>query len=170
MLISIHYASKWIWSRILTDRGSRLKRGQLSDTSHAFPRGGPNDVPRGGWVRTLREALGMSQAQLAARAGISRATVQKLELAEARRRITLDSLDRLAAALGCHVAIALVPRDGSLEEFREREASAKAEALLKPTEHSMKLEGQGVSTAARQRLKQNLVESLLKRSPRKLWQ
>ena len=112
----------------------------------------------------------MSQSQLAVRAGISRATVQKLELAEARRRITLGSLDRLAAALGCHVAVALVPRGGSLDEFREREASAKAEALLKPTEHSMKLESQAVSTAVHQRLKQNLVESMLKGSPRKLWQ
>jgi predicted DNA-binding mobile mystery protein A len=112
----------------------------------------------------------MSQSQLAARAGVSRATVQKLEQAEARRRITLDSLDRLAAALGCQVSVVLVPRDGSLDEFREREASAKAEALLKPTEHSMTLEGQGVSTTARQRLKEDLVESLLKGSPRKLWQ
>lgn len=154
----------------MTDRGSRLKRAQLGDTTRAFPHGGPNDMPRGGWVRAIRESIGMSQSQLAARAGVSRATVQKLELAEARRRITLDSLDRLAAALGCHVAVALVPRSGSLEEFREREASAKAETLLKPTEHSMKLEGQAVSTAARQRLKQNLVESLLKGSPRKLWQ
>ena len=154
----------------MTDRGSRLKRGQLGDTLRAFPHSGPNDMPRGGWVRAIREAIGMSQAQLAARAGVSRATVQKLELAESRRRITLDSLDRLAAALGCHVALVLVPRGGSFGEFREREANAKAEALLKPTEHSMKLEGQGVSTAARQRLKQDLVESLLKGSPRKLWQ
>lgn len=127
-------------------------------------------MPRGGWVRAIREALGMSQAQLAERAGISRVTVQKLELAEARRRITLDSLDRLATALGCHVAVALIPRGGSREELRERAASVKAEALLKPTEHSMKLEGQDVSLAARQRLKENLIESLLKGSPRKLWQ
>jgi len=154
----------------LTDRGSRLNRGQLGDMARAFPQAGPGERPRSGWVRAIREALGMSQSQLAARAGVSRGTVQKLELAEARRRITLDSLDRLAAALGCRVSVALVPRDGSLDEFREREADAKAEALLKPTEHSMTLEGQGVSMAARQRLKQDLVESLLTGSPRKLWQ
>jgi len=117
----------------------------------------------------MREALGMSQAQLAARAGISRATVQKLEQAEASRRITLDSLDRLAAALGCQVAIALIPHGGSLDALREQVANAKAEELLKPTEHSMKLEGQGVSAANRQRVKQDLVESLLRGSPRKLW-
>ena len=146
-----------------------MKRDQLTDQARAFPQPGTGTSPRGGWVRAIREALGMSQAALAARAGISRATVQKLEQAETDRRITLDSLERLAAALDCNVAVALVPRGGSLEQFRERAADAKAEALLKPTEHSMNLEGQGVAKSARQRLKNNLVESLLKGSPRKLW-
>ncbi len=79
----------------MTDRLSKLKRRQLDESARRFPRGAAS--PRSGWVRAMREALGMSQAQLATRAGISRATVQKLELAEGRRRITLDSLDRLAA-------------------------------------------------------------------------
>jgi len=45
----------------------------------------------------------------------------------------------------------------------------KAEAILKPTEHSMRLEDQGVSAANRKRVKQGVVESLLRGSPRKLW-
>ena len=111
----------------------------------------------------------MSQARLASRAGLSRATVQKLEQAEASRRITLDSMDRLAAALGCQVAIALIPHGGSLDALRDRQAELKAETLLRPTEHSMRLEGQDVSAANRQRVKQRLVESLLRGSSRKLW-
>ena len=111
----------------------------------------------------------MSQAQLASRAGVSRATVQKLEQAEVSRRITLDSMDRIASALGCQVAIALVPHGGSLDALRERQADTMAETILRPTEHSMRLEGQGVSAANRQRVKQGLVESLLRGSPRKLW-
>ena len=117
----------------------------------------------------MRQALGMSQAQLAARAGISRATVQKLELAEGSRRITLDSLDRLATALGCQVAIALVPQGGSLEALREQAANTKAEALLKSAVHSMNLEGQIATPANQLGVKQDLVESLLSGSPRKLW-
>ena len=112
----------------MTDRFAKLKRRQLDDAARRFPVDSAS--PRSGWVRAMREALGMSQAQLATRAGISRATVQKLELAEGRRRITLDSLDRLAAALGCQVAIALVPHGGSLEGLREHAANAKAETLL----------------------------------------
>lgn len=151
----------------MTDRLSKLKRRQLDEAARRFPRIG--STPRSGWVRAMREALGMSQAQLATRAGISRATVQRLELAEGRRRITLDSLDRLAAALGCHVAINLVPHGGSLEVLREREANTKAEALMKSAVHSMNLEGQIVSPANQLVVKQDLVESLLSGSPRKLW-
>jgi predicted DNA-binding mobile mystery protein A len=165
MLISI----KWLLGSEskMTDRLSKLKRRQLDETARRFPRGAAS--PRSGWVRTMREALGMSQAQLAARAGISRATVQKLELAEGRRRITLDSLDRLAAALGCQVAIALVPLGGSLEGLREQAANAKAQALLRSAVHSMNLEDQIVSPKNQQAVKQDLVESLLSGSPRKLW-
>ena len=151
-----------------SDRPSRLQRDQLTDSARGFPQCAVAS-PRGGWVRAMRQALGMSQAELAARAGVSRATVQKLEQAEANRRITLVSLDRLAAALGCQVAIALVPEGGSLDALRQRAAHAKAEELMKPTEHSMKLEGQGVSSASRQRIKRDLVESLMSVSSRKLW-
>src|SRR5262245_11910298 len=94
---------------------------------------GPRGHPRVGWLRATRQALGMSQAQLAARAGLSRATVQKLELAEADRRITLASFERLASALGCELALALRPIGGSLDAVRERAAMAKAEAMLAAT-------------------------------------
>ena len=151
----------------MTDRLSKLKGRQLDDAAGRFPQG--SGSPRSGWVRAMRQALGMSQAQLAARVGISRATVQKLELAERSRRITLDSLDRLASALGCQVAIALVPQGGSLEALREQAANTKAEALLRSAVHSMNLEDQIVSPANQVGVKQDLVESLLSGSPRKLW-
>ncbi len=87
-------------------------------------------VPRSGWVREIRMALGLSQSQLAARAGVSRATVQQMERAEAQRRITLASLDKLALAMGCQVALVIVPRGGTLEDVRRQQAAAKAEAML----------------------------------------
>jgi len=85
-------------------------------------------------VRAIREALGMTQAQLGARAGISRQSVQYFERAETERRITRDSLDRLARAMGCRVVFALVPDGGTLDDLRERRADAVAEGLLQPTD------------------------------------
>ena len=111
-------------------RGPLGKRAEIASSSRAFPRMNAASVPRTGWVREIRTALGLSQSQLAARAGVSRATVQQLERSESRRRITLASLDRLASAMGCTVAVAIVPKGGTLEDVRRRQAMARAEVLL----------------------------------------
>lgn len=120
-------------------------------------------------MRAIREALGMTQAQLAARLGIARQSLQGLERAEADRRITLNSLDRLAKAMDCRLVYALVPDKGSLDDVRARRVQKVADELLKSTEHSMKLEAQGVSARESKRQRKLLVDSLLRGSPRKLW-
>ena len=117
----------------------------------------------------MRDALGMTQGQLAARLGIARQSLQDLERSEANRRITLESLDRLAKAMGCQVVYALVPEKGSLDGVRTRRAKALADAMIKPTEHSMKLEAQGVPARESKRQRKVLVNTLLKGSSRKLW-
>lgn len=151
----------------MSDTKTRLKRMQLMDALRAYPGPEAAVVPRAGWVRAIREALGMSQAQLAGRMGISRQSVQDLEKSEAERRITLDSLDRAARAMGCRVVYSLVPESGSLDELLERRANQVADALLRPADHSMKLEAQGVGEMERQR--RLLVDELLRGNPGKLW-
>lgn len=151
----------------MPDTPSKLRRRLLEAAAKRFPQG--SGRPRGGWVRVTRQAVGMSQAQLAARAGVSRATVQKLERAEADRRITLASLDRLAAALGCQVAVALVPVGGSHDVLRAREAHAKADAQVDALLQSMSEEGESVAPDSRADIKQELVQALLEGDPRKLW-
>ena len=153
----------------MADNKSSLTRMQLTDALRAFPLPDGAAPPRGGWVRAIREALGMTQAQLGDRVHVSRQSVQDMEKAEAERRITLDSLDRLAQAMGCRVVYALVPENGSLDDLRTRRADALAEAMLKPTDHSMKLEAQGVSAIERKRQRKLLAQALLRDSPRKLW-
>ena len=115
---------------IIPHRGPLGKRAAITSGSRAFPRISPTVVPRTGWVREIRTALGISQSQLAARAGVSRATVQQMERAEGRRRITLASLDRLAHAMGCQVAVAIVPKGGTLDDLRRRQANTRADTLL----------------------------------------
>jgi predicted DNA-binding mobile mystery protein A len=123
-------------------------------------------VPRAGWVREIRTALGLSQSQLAARAGVSRATVQQMERAEAQRRITLASLDKLAQAMGCQVALAIVPKGGTLEDVRRRQAAAKAEIILHEKTRNNKTPPR---PADLERRKQQLVTKLLRGSRRRLW-
>jgi len=154
----------------MSDTKSRLKRLQLADALRTYPSADTAAVPRGGWLRAIREALGMTQAQLGERAAISRQSVQDFERAEADRRITLESLDRVARGMGCRLVYALVPETGSVDALREQRALALAEALLRPADHSMKLEAQGVTAPERERQRRLLADTLLNGSPRKLWQ
>jgi transcriptional regulator with XRE-family HTH domain len=73
--------------------------------------------PAAGWLRTVREALGLTLADLAKRLGNSPPAVRSFEQAEAEDRITLASLRRAAAAMGCDVIYVLVPRTGNLAEL-----------------------------------------------------
>lgn len=147
-------------------RGPLGQRAAIARDSKAFPRMKDDSVPRAGWVREIRTALGLSQSQLAKRAGVSRATVQQMERAEAQRRITLASLDKLAAAMDCQVAVAILPRGGSLEDVRRRQAALKADAIL----HERTKDNKRPPRAADlDRRKQQLVTRLLRGSRRRLW-
>jgi len=155
---------------IIPHRGPLRKRAEIASTSRAFPRMNPAVVPRTGWVREIRTALGISQSQLAARAGVSRATVQQMERAEGRRRITLASLDRLAHAMGCQVAFAIVPKAGSLDDVRRRQAVARAEAVLNEMlSEKEKSGGSAPRPRELERRKERLAAKLLRGSSRKLW-
>ena len=155
---------------IIPHRGPLGKRAAIASSSRAFPRMNPAVIPRTGWVREIRTALGLSQSQLAARAGVSRATVQQMERAEGRRRITLASLDRLAHAMGCQVAVAIVPKGGTLDDLRRRQANARAEALLNEKLNEKQKAGAAAPRPRDlERRKERLAAKLLRGSPRKLW-
>lgn len=103
----------------------------------------PTPVPPRGWVRAIRDALGMSTRELAARLGATSSYVSKLEANEASASITLATLQRAAAALGCRVEYVLVP-DQPLDDIVMAQARRKALEILAPVEHTMALEDQQV--------------------------
>jgi len=125
--------------------------------------------PPKGWIRALREALGMSAGQLARRAGVSRETIATLERSEAKGTITIASLDKLARALGCRVAYAIVPQAGSVADLRRARALEVARRELAPVAHSMRLEQQGLSAERERRQLERRAQALLAGSPRRLW-
>jgi predicted DNA-binding mobile mystery protein A len=100
--------------------------------------------PPKGWVRAIREAIGVSSGELAQRMGTSRQLCLQQEKAEAEERITLKSLRTLANALDCDLVYALVPRAGSMQELVENRARTQAKRNVLGVEHSMALEDQAV--------------------------
>jgi predicted DNA-binding mobile mystery protein A len=119
--------------------------------------------PVRGWIRALREALGMSSAQFARRMGIKQPTALGLEQSEVRGTIELDTLRRAAEALDCTLVYALVPKKPLDTLVRDR-ARAVVLKRLAPIEHSMKLEKQPASLTQRQ------IDDLIRDTdPRILW-
>lgn len=126
--------------------------------------------PPSGWVRAIREALGMTRAQLAARVGVAESTINTLERSEARGAISISSLDKLAAGLGGRLVYAIVPREAaSFSEMATKQAHAVARKKLGRVAHSMKLEDQSISPGHQRRQLEQIVESLMKGSRRNLW-
>jgi predicted DNA-binding mobile mystery protein A len=124
--------------------------------------------PPRGWIRAIREALGMTTGQLAERLGVRQPRVVELEHGEGTGNITVKSLERAAKALGCRLVYIVVPEEPLAETIRKR-ASVVAERQLTSVEQTMRLEEQGVNDETQhQQSHQRLVEQLLRR-PARLW-
>jgi len=106
----------------------------------------PREIPRPhrGWIRAVREALGMSTTELGRRMGISQQSVVDLERSEGRSTIQIDTLERAAAAMECELVYAIIPRT-SLEEIIQTRAHEKARQQLATVEHHSRLEYQSIS-------------------------
>lgn len=119
-----------------------LRQQQLDRSLEHFQ--AARDIPRPpkGWIRAIREALGISSGELAKRMGTSRQLPLQLEKSEAEDRITLKSLRAVANALECDLVYSLVPRATSLAELAESRELTKARKLIARVEHSMALENQ----------------------------
>ncbi|NDP47030.1 MAG: mobile mystery protein A [Sulfuriferula multivorans] len=124
--------------------------------------------PSRGWVKAIREALGMTTAQLAKRLGVSQPRVVGIEQAEAKGAITLDSLERAAHALDCRLVYALVPRK-PLDALVEERATQLAEKQLGPTRHTMALEAQAMDARDEDEQRKRLIRKLIEQAGSKLW-
>jgi predicted DNA-binding mobile mystery protein A len=122
--------------------------------------------PQAGWLRAVRDALGMSTRDMAARLGVTSMAISKLEASERAGTIGLDTLTRAADALGCDVVYALVPRV-PLEQQVQRQAEAVARAELRPVAATMALEDQSLDADATQSLVEDRIAELI--NSRGLW-
>src|ERR1700747_2948290 len=66
--------------------------------------------PVRGWIKAVRESLGMTTAQLAKRLGVKQPSVVAIEQSEAKGTIELATLRRVAEALDLTFFYALLPK------------------------------------------------------------
>lgn len=100
--------------------------------------------PPQGWIRTLRDSLGMTSGDLARRMGVHPSRVPAIERGERERTLKLDTLARVADAMQCDLVYALVPRT-SLNGMVETQARRKAVKHLQGITAHSRLEDQEVT-------------------------
>ena len=114
-----------------------------------------------GWIRLIREAMGMTLKDLAKRADLSVPTVSQSEKREIEGKVTLTTLNKLADALECELVYSLVPKK-TIKKTIEDSARKKAAECLDEAGLHMKIEAQGVTGGMSERV-ERLVKKLIEK-------
>ncbi len=151
----------------MENRKRKVARQRLDARLSAFRPESRFAVPPRGWIRAIRDALGMSALQLGTRLGVKPQSVADLEKSEAHGTIQLKTLRKAAEALDCTLVYALVP-NSSLEKAVQTRAREIARKELARIGHTMDLEAQSLSKAKREAQIDEYIREHL--SERDLWE
>jgi len=105
-----------------------LVRQQLDKTLTRFDSVIDLAPPSKGWVRAVRNALGMSGRQLARRLGLTQQSVARMEKDEIAGALTVKTLRRVAESLDCVLVYGIVPRESLDSIVHDRARSIVGES------------------------------------------
>lgn len=129
-------------------------------------------IPPSGWIKAIRGSLGLSIRQLAERVGVGHGSINQLEKREAKKRVTLESLENAARAMDCKVVYAIVPQESgaTLDDIIRDRAVAAASKILKEVSHTMKLEAQGTSDKLVRDEIKRIANQLIESGDKRIWE
>jgi predicted DNA-binding mobile mystery protein A len=125
--------------------------------------------PPTGWIKAIRNAIGMSMLQLGNRLSITKQSVQDIERREKNGSITIRALREAAKALDMQLVYGFVPNDGSLELLIERKAKELASQIVMRTNTTMKLEDQENTKQRIEKAIQERTITIKNEMPKTLW-
>ena len=147
---------------------NKLIREQLeASLQRLAPLRGVNPPPKG-WVRAIRDALGMTAKQLAGRLGISQQSVARIEKDELSGSVTIKTMRRVADSLDCVFICGFVPRS-SLEATVRKQAEQLASRRLAQASQTMALEDQALKAEENKKVLSGMVDELVDELPSNLW-
>lgn len=121
-----------------------------------FKSNGPS-IPS--WIDYVRQGLGMSLSQLAARLGVAQSSLSSSIKLEKESRITVHKLREIADAMECDLVYTFVPRK-KLEDIMRDQATKKTKLLMDEAETHMGLEDQKVTLDKQERLNELVDERI----------
>ncbi len=110
----------------MRDEQRGMEQRRLDEMLRYFRLARKHKLYHSGWLRTVRQALGIPMAELAKKLGVNSSVIFRMEQREAKRKVSLMTLERMAEAMGCELVYAIVPRWGkTLVELAEYRAWEK---------------------------------------------
>ena len=149
-------------------KNRRLARLQLEVTLRKFHPLLYSRMPPKGWIRAIRDALGMSGRQLALRLGVTQQRVALLEKGELSDSLTLKTMKSVGEALDCEFVYGFVPRT-SLEQTVFDQAMEIAGKRFDNAAHNMELEGRSLSDREDREALVEMARRLITITPTTLW-
>lgn len=125
-------------------------------------------LPVGEQIRGIREALGMTQTQLAARSGFPQSMVAEIESGK-RANLSLSTIQKLAAALRCRPFVQMIP-EKEISRILDEQSTEVARRIVSAATGSAAIELQGPSPKTAKEEVQKLKKGLLKKHQSGLWQ
>lgn len=121
-----------------------------------------------GWSYTIRTSLNMTLKQLATRCGMAAPNISRIEKSERDGTVTLNTLEKMAQAMGCECVCLFVPQT-SLADFTEKQAKLYAEDIILKTNDSMIIERQGLDSDSLKDSIDDLTQDLLRKTDKAIW-
>ena len=119
--------------------------------------------PQQGWLKTIREILGMTTTQLAKKLEISQPRIIAMEKNE--RNVKISTMERIADMLNCDFTYTFVPRE-NIDDIIYNQAKKKAQKILDKVNKNMRLENQLAKTDD---LLNDIIEELLNGNIARIW-
>jgi predicted DNA-binding mobile mystery protein A len=138
------------------------KMDQLNGMQHVI-------VPPIGWIKAIRNGIGMSMEQLGKKLSITKQGVMDIEKREKEGAITINSMQEIAKAMDTQFVYGFVPNAGSLEGMIETRALEIATKIVERTSTTMKLEDQANSKERIENAIKERASEIINRTPKILW-
>ena len=138
------------------------KMDQLNGMQHVI-------VPPIGWIKAIRNGIGMSMEQLGKKLSITKQGVMDIEKREKEGAITINSMQEIAKAMDTQFVYGFVPKAGSLEQMIEYRALEIATKIVERTSTTMKLEDQANSKERIEKAIKERATEIINKTPKILW-
>lgn len=105
----------------------RRERRRIEDVLLGFRMVRKEALQEGSWIRTIRRALGIQEAELAREMGYVPRSIYRMEQSESKATLQMQYLQKAAEAMKCELVYAIVPKEGTLEELAREVEDARYE-------------------------------------------